>query len=112
MNLNSVLAQLNNNSIGIYRDTTDDEGWRTIIVGCAAPSPPYGLGHILYYTLVLSPGQTDVPIEERDALRRRLWHSTTDLFGDDEAIRAELDAINIDDMLVGAPAPPSDPDPE
>jgi hypothetical protein len=112
MKLNSVLAQLSKYKVHVLKDEVDADGWRTLIVGCAAPSPPFAIGRFLYSTWVMAPGEDDVPREIRDAIRRRLWHRTTDIFGDDEADSAELNAINIDDMLVGAPAPPVDPDPE
>jgi hypothetical protein len=43
---------------------------------------PYG-GRFVYSTLVLEPGQDDISLEEREALKRRLCHLTTDIFGDD-----------------------------
>lgn len=99
MKLNSVLAQLEKYHIRLLSDTQDEAGWRTLIVGCAAPSPPFALGRFLYYTLVLEPGQDNVPLDEREAMRRRLWHGSTDIFGDDEAGLAELEKEDITDML-------------
>jgi hypothetical protein len=99
MKLNFVLAQLEKFKIRLLSDTEDEAGWRTLIVGCAAPSPPFAVGRFLFYTLVLEPGQDTVPLEEREALRRRLWHGTTDIFGDDETNRTELEKEDISEML-------------
>jgi hypothetical protein len=85
MKLNYVLKQLKDHHVEVQSEETDETGRRILIVGCAAPSPPIGLGHFSYYTHVLDPGQEDVSRQERDAMRRRLWHGTTDIFGDDEA---------------------------
>jgi hypothetical protein len=84
MKLSLVLAQLSANNVAVHSDEIDQSGRRVIIVGCAAPSPPFGLGRFHYYTLSLSKDQDDVSREERDAMRRHLWHGTTDLFGDDK----------------------------
>jgi hypothetical protein len=110
MNLNSVLARLGEFKVRVFRNEVDANGWRTVIVGCAAPSPPFAIGRFLYSTWVMGPGEEDVPREVRDAIRRRLWHGTTDIFGDDEEDAPALAAIDIDDMLVGAPPPGEDPE--
>lgn len=102
MNVNLVLAQLKAHQIDVQSDTTNSEGQRIIIVGCAAPSPPFA-GRFVYYTLVLSPGQTSVPFEEREAIRRHLWHLTTDLFGDDAAGLTQLDKEDISDLIAAIP---------
>jgi len=111
MNVSLLLQRLKDHKISIYRDTVEVDGYRTIFMGCNAPSPPFALGRVLYYTLVLYPGVTDVPLEEREAIRRRLWHTTTDIFGDDEAARRELADEDISDLLAAAP-PVSPHDPE
>jgi len=112
MNLNSVLTRLSKHNVRVFKNETDAEGWRTIIVGCAAPSPPFAIGRYLYSTWVMEPGEDDVPREVRDAIRRRLWSGTTDIFGDDAEDAPILDEIDISDMLVGAPDPPPDFDPQ
>ena len=103
MKLNLLLAQLEKHKIRLLSDETDEEGWRSLIVGCAAPSPPFGAGRFLYYTLVLEPDQEDIPLEEREAMRRRLWHGTTDIFGDDASGLTKLDEEDISDLLASLP---------
>ena len=83
MNITEVLQRLNNHGVDVGSDIVEPDGTRIIIVGCALPSFPYGAGRFRYYTLVLSPGQYEVDLEERNAMRRRLYHATTDIFGDD-----------------------------
>ncbi len=62
----------------------------------------------------MGPGEDNVPREVRDSIRRRLWHGTTDIFGDDAADGPALDDINIDDLLERVPEQfrntPDDPD--
>jgi hypothetical protein len=82
MNLNLVLQALKKHHIDVESDSPDEQGNRVIIVGCHLPMVDYG-GRYVYYTLILSPGQDDVSMEERDAMRRRLCHLTTNIFGDD-----------------------------
>lgn len=108
MKLNSVLARLKAHQIEVQKDETDSDGRRIIIVGCTAPSPPFALGRVCYYTLVLSSGQEDVDLQEREAMRRRLWHSTTDIFGDDEAGLTSLEDEDISDFLKNAPKAPDE----
>jgi hypothetical protein len=110
MKLNSVLTRLNEFKVRVLKNEVDAEGWRTIIVGCAAPSPPFAIGRYLYTTWVMGPGEEDVSREVRDAIRRRLWHGTTDIFGDDAEDAPALAAIDISDMLANAPDPPPDED--
>jgi len=43
-----------------------------------------------------------VPREVRDAIRRLLWHRTTDITGDDAEDNEALATKNMDDMLIGA----------
>jgi hypothetical protein len=83
MKITEALQRLSDHGIDVGSDTLEPDGTRVIIVGCALPSFPFGNGRFRYYTLVLSPGQEDVSLEERDAMRRRLHHATTDIFGDD-----------------------------
>jgi hypothetical protein len=83
MKLSQVLTQLKKHNIEICFDETNLNGERIIIVGCALPSPPFVGGRFQYYTLTLSPGQDEVTKVEREAMKRRLWHRTTDIFGDD-----------------------------
>jgi hypothetical protein len=85
MNITEVLQRLKSHRIDVGRDTLQPDGTRIIIVGCALPEFPFGKNRFRYYTLTLSPGQTDVALEEREAMRRRLYHATTDIFGDDAA---------------------------
>jgi len=102
MNLNLLLARLNEHRVSVFTDNTDEDGRRTVIFGCAAPSFPFGR-KVLYYTLELSPRQTDVELEEREAIRRRLCHATTDIFGDDAAGLTKLDEEDISDLLAALP---------
>ena len=90
MKITEVLQRLKEHGIDVGSDTTDSDGRRTVIFGCALPSFPFGAGRFRYYTLVLSQGQEDVAIEEREAMRRRLYHLTTDIFGDDAKEWPEL----------------------
>lgn len=112
MNVNLVLQRLKDHRVNIYRDTVGADGYRTIQMGCNAPSPPFALGRVLYYTLVLYPGVTDVTLEEREAIRRRLWHATTDIFGDDAVEVAELTASGASDEEPDLHEPPAPYEPE
>lgn len=103
MKLNSVLTRLSKYKVHVQKNEVDADGWRTVIVGCAAPSPPFAIGRFLYATWVMAPGEEDVSREVRDAIRRRLWHRTTDIFEDDAEDSATLESINIDDLLERVP---------
>jgi hypothetical protein len=92
MKLNQVLQLLDNHDVKVQDDRTDEDGNRTVVVGCALPMMPYG-GRFVYSTLVFSPGQDEVSLEEREALKRRLCHLTTNIFGDDP----ELDELTEDE---------------
>jgi hypothetical protein len=111
MKLSSVLEQLRRHQIEVFYEEIGPRGERTIVVGCALPNFPYGPGRFQYYTLTLLPGEDEVSREEREAMRRRLGHLTTDLFEEDEDM-AELRSQGISDEEpdhLGAPAP-YDPD--
>jgi hypothetical protein len=82
MKLKQVLQLLETHGVKVQEEKIDGDGNRTIVVGCALPMMPYG-GRFVYSTLVLSPNQDEVSLEEREALKRRLCHLTTDIFGDD-----------------------------
>jgi hypothetical protein len=82
MKLNLVLQALEKHKVTIQEDRVDQHGNRVIILGAPLPRMPYG-DKYRYSTLVLSPGEDEVSTEERDALRRRLCHLTTNIFGDD-----------------------------
>lgn len=84
MKIKEVLQRLRPYGIEVGRDTVESDGTRVIIFGSPLPSFPYGPGRFCYYTLVLSPDEDEVPLEERDTIRRRLYHLTQDIFGDDE----------------------------
>jgi hypothetical protein len=90
MKITEVLQRLKQHKVDVGSDTTELDGTRVIIVGCALPSFPFGYGRFRYYTFVLSPGQDEVDLEERDAARRRLYHTNTDIFGDDALEWPEL----------------------
>ena len=83
MKLSQLLFLLEKHGILVQDDRTDDNDNRTVIVGCPLPRMPYGENRYVYATLVFGPGEDDVSAEERDALKRRLHHLTTDIFGDD-----------------------------
>jgi hypothetical protein len=110
MNLSSVLEQLKKHKIEVVFEETGPAGERTYVVGCALPSFPYGPGRFQYYTLTLLPGEDDVPREEREAMRRRLGHLTTDIFEEDEDL-ADLRAQGISEEEPDhlGPAAPYDP---
>jgi hypothetical protein len=100
MKLNLVLYKLSKADVEIQEDRTDADGIRTIVLGCALPRMPHK-GRYLYTTLVLSPGQEEVCLEERDAIKRRLGHLCTDVFGDDsdfEEIRANPEEAEDDSL--------------
>lgn len=90
MKLTQVLKLLENHDVRVQEEKTDAEGNRTIVVGCKLPAMPYG-GRFVYSTLVLAPGQDEVSLEEREALKRRLCHLTTNIFGDDPELCGLLD---------------------
>lgn len=90
MKITEVLQRLKQHGVDVGSDTTEADGTRVIIVGCALPDFPYGKNRFRYYTLVLSLGQDDVALEERDSMRRRLYHATTDIFGDDAEENPDL----------------------
>jgi hypothetical protein len=110
MKLNLVLAQLKKYEITVAFDQTDAAGDRTIIVGCAVPSFPQA-PRILYYTLTLPAGQDEVSREQRESMKRRLGHLTTDIFEEDEDL-AELRAAGVSDEERDPHAPPADYEPE
>jgi hypothetical protein len=82
MKLNLVLQALEKHKVEIRDNRTDEHGNRILILGASLPMMPYH-GRYLYATLALSPGQDEVELEERDALKRRLGHECTNIFGDD-----------------------------
>ena len=82
MKLSRVLQLLEKHQIVVKDDRTEN-GIHTVVVGCELPRMPYGEGRFAYATLVFGPGEDDVSAEQRDALKRRLHHLTTDIFGDD-----------------------------
>lgn len=90
MKIDQVLQRLSEHNVSVGQDSTDHDGTRVIIVGCSLPSFPYGPNRFAYATIVLGPGQDEVHREERDAIRRRLHHLTTDIFGDDASEYPEL----------------------
>lgn len=97
MKLTELLQRLDKHNIVVKENKVDDNGIRTVVVGCALPRMPYGEGRFVYSTLVFAVGEDDVSIEERDALKRRLHHLTTDIFGDDPE-DSEADENKDDDI--------------
>jgi hypothetical protein len=92
MKLNLALQALRKHQVEIQEDRVDEHGNRVIVLGAPLPRMPYG-GRYRYATLVLSPGQDDVALEERDALKRRLGHESTNIFGDDP----DFEGLDIDE---------------
>ena len=90
MKISQVLQLFENHGIHKEEDQTNDDGYRTIVVGCRLPVVDCG-GGFVYATIVLSPGQDEIGLDEREALKRRLWHLTTDIFGDDPELNGLLD---------------------
>lgn len=82
MKLNLVLQALQKHNVEIQVDRLDEHGNRVLIFGARLPMMPYGERYE-YVTLVLAPDQDEICIEERDVIRRRLCHLTTNIFGDD-----------------------------
>jgi len=111
MKLNSVLEQLRKHKIEVVYEEIGPTGERTIVIGCALPNFPYGPGRFQYYTLTLLPGEDDISREEREAMRRRLGHLTTDIFEEDEDL-AELRAAGVSDEEPSPDDPPALYDPE
>lgn len=111
MKLSSVLEQLKKHKIEVVFEEIGPSGERTIVVGCALPNFPYGPGRFQYYTLTLLPGEDDVSREEREAMRRRLGHLTTDIFEEDEdLIELRSAGVSDDEPDPLGPAAPLDPD--
>jgi hypothetical protein len=99
MRLNDVLARLEQYGISIHEDRVEKDGSRTVIVAGRLPSPPYA-SKMAYYTLNMPVEIDIVELEEREAIRRRMWHLTTDIFGDDEAEGGEDFSTDVSDSLL------------
>lgn len=90
MKINQVLQLLKNHHVHVEEDQTNDDGYRTIVVSCRLPMVDCG-GRLVYATVALLPGQDELSLEEREAVKRRLGHLTTDIFGDDPELNGLLD---------------------
>lgn len=96
MKLSLVLQCLKRHDVQILDDRTDKSGIQTIVLGCLIPAFAANSGKYAYATISLDPGQDEVSMEERDSIRRRLCHLTTDIFGDDPDL-ADLKAVHASD---------------
>jgi hypothetical protein len=103
MNLSEALSRLKSHDIDVQVKELEDSGIRVFIFTCNRPSPPYALEIKAFATLALLPGEDQITLSEREALRRRLGHLTTDIFGDDEAGLLNLDKEDISDLLASTP---------
>jgi hypothetical protein len=100
MKLNQVLQQLKKRDIKVEDERVDEEGNRSIVIGCALPSIPFGENRFAYATIVLKKGCDEVSAEQRETVKHRLWLLTQDIFGDDpEAAAAEAEDELEDDEI-------------
>lgn len=81
MKLTDLLARLSKvKGVSIAERIALPDGTETIMIVADLPEFPFGVGKKVSYPLVISPGQTDVPRSEIDALLRRVWHLSLDWF--------------------------------
>jgi hypothetical protein len=82
MSLDSLRERLTENGIILDEERTLPGGWRVYIFTCLLPGFPFGHRRV-WYPLVVTQGQTEIPEEEIEALLRHCWHLELNFFGDE-----------------------------
>ena len=100
MKLKEVLARLDKYGIKVCQESEEANGSRTVVLAGRLPSIPFGYNRMAYYTLNLAAGNDEIELEEREAIRRHMWHLTTDIFGDDAAELTESISIECADSHI------------
>lgn len=105
MKLKEVLQRLSKYGITVAETRLEPDGSQTFVIAGRLPSPPFGSKHMAFYTLNVASEEEEVSLEEREAIRRRMWHLTTDIFGDDALKDAEDLSTEVSDSHFHALVP-------
>jgi len=83
VSLLELLSRLH--EIGVRADEIDlgPDRPRLFMLWCRLPAFPFGDREVVWYPLLVKPGETEIDRDKVDALLRHLWHSSTPFFGDE-----------------------------
>ncbi len=78
MNIEKLIHWLSKHQIEVIDDRQEANGFRVIYFTAQLPEVPHH-GRNVWYTLVLSKGQTEISQSEIDALLRHCWHGELEI---------------------------------